>query len=119
MTGAGDQPAYLRLDEEKLETLRRWGEGLVTVDSEELTAAGRAILLLVEEVERLHVDLWHARRETPLPAAGTAPDPPQDPQSIHTALRDRLRLGRRPRNPFPTSFSHPVEEGGPQDADPH
>ena len=53
-----------RLDEEKLEMLRTWGEGLLSDGRDELRAAGRAISMLVEEIERLHVDLWHARRHT-------------------------------------------------------
>jgi len=52
-----------RLDEEKLEMLRTWGEGLLNDGRDELRAAGRAILMLVEEIERLHVDLWHARQD--------------------------------------------------------
>ncbi len=50
-----------RLDEEKIETLRAWGEGLQADLREEVRAAGRAITLLVEEIERLNVDLWNAR----------------------------------------------------------
>jgi hypothetical protein len=50
-----------RLDEDKLELLRTWGEGLSNDGRDELRAAGRALLMLVEEIERLHVDLWHAR----------------------------------------------------------
>ena len=53
-----------RLDEEKLEMLGTWGEGLLNDGRDELRAAGRAILLLVEEIELLHVDLWHARQHT-------------------------------------------------------
>ena len=53
-----------RLDEEKLEMLRTWGEGLVSDGRDEIRAAGRAISMLVEEIERLHVDLWHARQDT-------------------------------------------------------
>jgi hypothetical protein len=49
-----------RLDEEKLETLRTWGEGLLNDGRDEVRAAGRAILLLIEEIELLNVDLWHA-----------------------------------------------------------
>jgi len=52
-----------RLDEEKVETLRRWGEGLQNDAREEVRAAGRAITLLVEEIEQLNVDLWNARAE--------------------------------------------------------
>lgn len=52
-----------RLDEEKIETLRSWGEGLQNDVREEVRAAGRAITLLVEEIEHLNVDLWNARAQ--------------------------------------------------------
>ena len=51
-----------RLDEDKLEMLRTWGEGLLNDGRDELRAAGRAISMLVEEIESLYVDLWHARQ---------------------------------------------------------
>ena len=55
-------PAVLeRLDEEKFNLLRHWGEGLLNDPRDEVRAAGKAILLLTEEIEHLHVDLWHAR----------------------------------------------------------
>jgi hypothetical protein len=50
-----------RLDEEKLETLSTWGEGLLDDGRAELRAAGSAILMLVEEIELVNIDLWHAR----------------------------------------------------------
>ncbi len=50
-----------RLDEERLELLRQWGVGLSSATRDELRAAGRAILLLIEEIERLQVDVWNAR----------------------------------------------------------
>src|SRR5262245_39972593 len=43
------------LDAEKLEVLNRWGTGLQTDARAEVAAAGRAILLLIDEIERLHV----------------------------------------------------------------
>jgi hypothetical protein len=52
-----------RLDEAKVETLRAWGDGLRNDPREEVRAAGRAITMLVEEIERLNIDLWHARTE--------------------------------------------------------
>jgi hypothetical protein len=52
-----------RLDEAKVETLRAWGEGLHEDPREEVRAAGRAITMLVEEIERLNIDLWHARAD--------------------------------------------------------
>jgi hypothetical protein len=50
-----------RLDEAKVETLRAWGDGLALDPREEVRAAGRAITMLVEEIEHLNVDLWNAR----------------------------------------------------------
>jgi hypothetical protein len=79
----------VRLDAEKLDTLRRWGHGLETDERDEIRSAGRAIILLIEEIERLHIDLWHAR-------AGdeAVPEPePADvdiPTSLVTSLRARL-----------------------------
>ena len=52
-----------RLDEQRLEILRSWGAGLASDDREELRAAGRAITVLVEEIDQLQVDLWNARVE--------------------------------------------------------
>jgi hypothetical protein len=85
------------LDEEKLDTLGRWGEGLTHDGREEVAAAGRAILMLVEEIERLHVDLWNARQlfrqEQPSNTdeqAGRA-----EPTSAAYALVERLKQGAR------------------------
>jgi hypothetical protein len=80
-----------RLDEQKIEMLRRWGDGLAEDPREELRAAGRAIQLLIEEIEHLHVDLWSAR---------TPPEPEPDPapveQDLPVTLRERLGFfGRR------------------------
>jgi hypothetical protein len=50
-----------RLDEERLEILRGWGAGLAADGREELRAAGKAITVLVDEIDRLQVDLWNAR----------------------------------------------------------
>lgn len=50
-----------RLDEDKIEQLRRWGVGLSKDGTDEIRATGKAILLLIEEIERLHVDLWNAK----------------------------------------------------------
>jgi hypothetical protein len=50
-----------RLKADELEQLRRWGNGLQHDPREEVSAAGRAIVLLVEEIERLHVVAWDRR----------------------------------------------------------
>ncbi|HLM37535.1 MAG TPA: hypothetical protein VK287_07110 [Gaiellaceae bacterium] len=62
-----------RLDEHKLEMLRAWGEGLASDKRDELRAAGKAILMLIEEIELLNVDLWHARE----------PGTEEPPSSLH------------------------------------
>ncbi len=49
-----------RLDEERIEILRAWGAGLAGDSREELRAAGKAITVLVDEIDRLQVDLWNA-----------------------------------------------------------
>jgi hypothetical protein len=45
------------LDETKLEELRHWGESLREAPGEESVAAGRAILMLIDELERLRLRL--------------------------------------------------------------
>ena len=77
-----------RLDEQKIDLLRRWGEGLEREGREELRAAGRAILLLIEEIERLHVDLWSERSTTDASAVAQA--------EIESSLLARIgQFGRR------------------------
>jgi hypothetical protein len=83
-----------RLDEERLEVLRRWGAGLSTDGREELRAAGKAITLLVDEIDRLHVDVWHARAAltsvmADSAASGDGAEGPETTELIAT-LRDRL-----------------------------
>jgi hypothetical protein len=83
------------LDAEKLAILRRWGTGLQTDGREEVSAAGRAILLLIEEIERLHVLVWDRRLypDVPVPPPASEAQPEDDamPQTTYQALRDRLR----------------------------
>jgi hypothetical protein len=79
-----------RLDEERLEILRGWGAGLAASDGrEELRAAGKAITVLVDEIDRLNVDLWNARAgdSTARKAAATSS------QGISEVLLDRLATG--------------------------
>jgi hypothetical protein len=88
-----------RLDEQKIETLQSWAEGLLRDERSELRAAAKAILLLIEEIEHLHVDLWHARDGESgeiVPDAAGAADVPAP--SLREALARRLRAthGRSP-----------------------
>ena len=76
-----------RLDEQRLEILRGWGVGLAASGSrEELRAAGKAITVLVDEIDRLQVDLWNARIDHRPPfKPAVAPG-----HSIAEVLLDRL-----------------------------
>lgn len=78
-----------RLDEERLEILRGWGVGLSTDGREEVRAAGKAILVLVDEIDRLQVDLWNARVDR-YDAADAAS---HRRQGLAETLRDRLAPG--------------------------
>jgi hypothetical protein len=85
-------PITERLDEEKIGILRSWGAGLSADDREEVRAAGKAIVLLIEEIERLHVDVWNARAgslDGPTPPDPETPPEPQDDE-LERTLRARL-----------------------------
>ena len=89
-----------RLDEQKIETLQSWAEGLLRDERSELRAAAKAILLLIEEIEHLHVDLWHARDEESEEGAivpdTVLPDAPEEAPAptLREALARRLRTAR-------------------------
>jgi hypothetical protein len=82
----------VRLDEEKLEALRSWGDRLREAGGEESAAVGRAILMLVEEIDRLHIELWHARIR-PIDETSEATDVPVEvgEEPVTSSLRERLR----------------------------
>lgn len=79
-----------RLDEAKIEQLRAWGAGLYADGNDDLRATGKAILLLIEEIERLHIDLWNAKstHEESAPEPVTADV--QTHRSLDRAFRARL-----------------------------
>jgi hypothetical protein len=81
-----------RLDESKIEQLREWGTGLTANGSPDLRATGKAILMLIEEIERLHIDLWNARspQEEVAAAGGNDASEIADGTLIERTLRDRL-----------------------------
>jgi hypothetical protein len=87
-----------RLDEQKIETLQSWAEGLLRDERSELRAAAKAILLLIDEIEHLHVDLWHARDEESaeiVPDVVEEPDGGEEPAvTLREALARRLRAAR-------------------------
>jgi hypothetical protein len=87
----------MRLDEAKVEEMRRWAQALRTAGSEETAAAGRAILLLIEELERLSGDLRRVRDQ--LERIDGASNDELDAgtgERVGSALHDRLQvaLGR-------------------------
>jgi hypothetical protein len=71
--------------------LRSWGTGLSSSDRDELRAAGRAILMLIEEIDRLEADIWNERA-----AVVQASGEQRSSQSLATSLRDRLAQGAVP-----------------------
>jgi hypothetical protein len=90
------------LDDEKLEALGRWASSLQSDARTEVAAAGRAIAMLVDEVDRLQrlVRLTRAVDEmsAPEPEAAEAepsePEPEPEPERVLTpeqrSFRDRI-----------------------------
>jgi hypothetical protein len=83
-----------RLDEERIEMLRSWGEGLSASDRDELRAAGRAILMLIEEIDRLEADIWNERAAA-IQAAGEQ----RSSQMLASTLRERIAPRAVPGEP--------------------
>ena len=86
----------MRLDEDKLEALRRWALGLQQTAGEESAAAGRAILLLIAEVEQLQIDLEHAREQPSqvgLQPGDEAAASPEEP--LTSTLQERVQRAHR------------------------
>ena len=108
-----------RLDEERLEILRAWGTGLSVSGRDELRAAGKAIVMLVEEIDRLQADVWMAREasvqrarvatERAEPEAQPGPEPSPHPvvaraaaetaEMLALTLGERIARGRAPVEP--------------------
>jgi hypothetical protein len=90
----------MRLDEEKLETLRRWGRGLVQAGGDESAAAGRAILMLIEEIDQLQFELRLAHQPLPEAAPASMHETAEDPAQPASTLQGRLqRMLRRDVDP--------------------
>ena len=86
-----------RLDEEQIEILKKWSARLATDARAELRAAGKAIVLLIDEIERLQLDKPHARgaSNTALVEANTSEAYQESLEavstpSLATSLRERL-----------------------------
>jgi hypothetical protein len=98
------------LDEEKLEALRAWGEALRQADSEEYAAVGRALVMLIEEIDRLHIALWHTRLELSRAATTPATASDQTEATVTVTLHDRVQRVLR-RGPDSTP-ARPAAAGG-------
>jgi hypothetical protein len=79
-----------RLDEGKIEQLRTWGAGLHADANHDLRATGKGILLLIEEIERLHVDLWNAKTTQEQERPATSDGDGRVQASLDRTLRARL-----------------------------
>lgn len=82
----------MQLEEARLEELRRWGQALRDAGREESVAAGRAILMLIEELERLRLELSRAREQPDgvVPVSNNEVDAWSGDQ-VGEALRRRLQ----------------------------
>lgn len=78
------------MNDEKLSLLAKWASGLQRDTRAEVAAAGRAIAMLIDEVERLNVLMW----EGPLNRVPTTLEPQDDgavgPEDLAQRLRARL-----------------------------
>jgi hypothetical protein len=81
----------MRLDEEKRDALRRWGEALRHSDGEENVAAGRAILMLIEEIDRMQHELSHVRLQASRVTAVMSADGLTDQEEPALTLHERLQ----------------------------
>ena len=83
------------MDEEQFELVRRWGEGLQGDPRDEVSAAGKAIVLLCAEVDRLERELWNVKTAAAAEPSGDgdAPETLTDlrDEAVETTLRERLR----------------------------
>ena len=75
------------LDAEKIRLLNQWAEGLQHDERAEVSAAGRAILMLIDEVARLHVHLWDQQLNPPGRAEPVAAVPSSETEVVEARAR--------------------------------
>jgi hypothetical protein len=83
------------LDVDKLSLLGKWAEGLQRDQRAEVAASGKAILMLIEEIERLHVVIWDGRLNPT-----REPEPEREPEPAQASVDDFPSLLHRLRHPF-------------------
>jgi hypothetical protein len=92
------------LDDEKLSLLAKWAAGLRTDPRPEVAAAGRAIELLIDEVERLDVLIWDRQLSSTTPVPDPQPDQAEAPAEpevlapLRASLRQRIRGALQPNS---------------------
>jgi hypothetical protein len=83
------------VDEQQFEAVRQWGEGLQDDSREEVSAAGKAIVLLCTEIDRLERELWNVKTAVaaePVDEETESEIPVDDrDEAVETTLRERLR----------------------------
>ncbi len=102
---------------DELDQLRDWGTGLQQDRRPEVAAAGKAIVLLIEEVERLHVLLWDERlypavREAAAALGAEPADAAPAREDLEGSLLQRVRRLLRRRSPDDHPQGEPTEEAG-------
>src|SRR2546423_11704030 len=101
----------MRLDEDKLEALRSWGEKLRQGGGDEAAAVGRAILMLTEEIDQLHIELWHARLQRG-GAESVSTDASIEDEEVPLASSLYARLQRALRRDSGSSTPQLLEKAG-------
>jgi hypothetical protein len=96
----------MALDDDKLEALRSWGERLRRASSEEQSAAGRAILMLIEDIDQLRNELSRARWQPSERDPEPSDEPADGAEEPASTLNDRLQrvLRRDSDSPSPQSW---------------
>jgi hypothetical protein len=85
----------MRLEDDKLEALRRWGQALRDTGGEERAAVGRAILMLIEEIERLRLELLRTREQSTREDLATGEVDAGADEPLASTLRGRLPQAAR------------------------
>jgi len=91
------------LDDDKLSMLAKWAAGLRDDQRAEVAAAGRAIEMLIDEVERLNVLIWERRLDTgeaglaQIWHGAEAPGAADVSPTLGDRLRNRARTALRTR----------------------
>lgn len=96
------------VDEDQFEAVRQWGEGLQADTREEISAAGKAIVLLAAEVERLERELWSLKTAVVNPASPADGVPAMSRPDVVEAATIDATLRARARHFVGGLYSRPA-----------